>query len=72
MDEFFKKNKYIDGYKKIKKEQEKTNLKIFSEEINKKMRKEDEELKIKNKQKKLNNINKYISKKIKKMTKLFH
>ena len=58
LNEFYKKSKIVDNFRKLKDEQEQKNRKDYIEQINKKMRKEDEEKINKYRQKKIDAINK--------------
>ena len=58
LNEFYKKSKVIDNYRKLKEEQEQKNRKNYIDKINQRMKKEDDEKKAKNRQRKIDEINK--------------
>ena len=58
LNEFYKKSKLVDNYRKLKNEQEQKNRKDYIDQINRRMKKEDEEKKNKYRENKINNINK--------------
>jgi len=58
LNEFYKKSKLVDNYRKLKDEQEQKNRKDYIDQINRRMKKEDEEKKNKYRENKINNINK--------------
>lgn len=59
LEDFYRKNQALDNYKKEKEEEENKKRKMFEDEFRKKMKEEDDEMREKNRQKKLNDINKY-------------